>query len=166
MPIFPTNKEAILHFGLGELKNINDIRHGYGITDKGILVWLPIIKDVVNFDNTIIGDFIRSEAVGKDAIDRWELPMLGEQGARHTITKRVLEHGDPPERRPIRSDYTDAGVYWPVLNNITKRISICVKKNNPAAEGTVKTAPGLTWLSGFAENEEQARYRMDHLEET
>ena len=147
--------------GYGVLSNSNDLLHAYGMTDKNILVWLPIMYDpdnnwfnmygIQNNKNIIV------EIANKDwAKNQWKLGIL-QQEVRRVITRSRISAQE--------YDYDDIGEYCTVLSYVNDYVSIYAKKGIQITQGNVLVSNDnrLIWTSGFAIDEKEAKKKLYDL---
>jgi hypothetical protein len=153
--------QATTALGYGTIRGYNDLRHGYGMTTTNHKVWLPIMYDPDNnwfnmYDNKnkdlIIQIANKEPAI--NAVDEWKSGILDEDAA-HVIVRTNFD-GKTYE-------YDDIGEYCNILFDLTQHIIIHAKLGTPAASGKKLHCDRLSWVSGFAASEIEARDKLDRL---
>jgi hypothetical protein len=154
---------ATCDMGYGKLTNPNDIMHACGITDKGQRVWLPIIWDPYNtwfnIYNNNNKELIIQIANADSARNGW--------GSRTRILKEDGTHVIVRFNKDGRNtyDYEYIGDYCTILLYTDKYTSIHAKVGSPFAKGEIlRCRDGtISWTSGFAPSEAEARNKFDEL---
>jgi hypothetical protein len=139
-----TINECLAKLGFGELKNPYLI-HACGPTDTNIPVWLPLLGAQIPYNNCPVDN------------DTYIVERNDNDGV-----------GNPPGETIIRERtgrclYTYLGQYRVVLCDTNKHYKIHARIDTPDAQGEIKNAGDLCWLSGFASNESVAEEKLQGL---
>jgi hypothetical protein len=150
---YPTIDAATTAFGLGVINNYSDLLHSYGVTTKGILVWLPIVDNTEkHWNNKVYKDYILEIAKADTTKRMWRSYPLKEK--RHVITRTSTGQMN-------KYDYSDIGNYCPICTYVPKYLTIFTKVGSREAQGDVMFGNGpSTWLSGFASNENEVLQKI------
>ena len=120
--------EILRNENLGELPSDGE-NHAYGVTDKGMQVWLPQLNDNEYWKNVVLA----SDEV---------IVQLG-------LTQSDFQWQAPQRRL--------SGKYRPVYHNKDLCLTIHANDTLPIAQGTTSSDGAISWLTGFAATAEEAR---------
>ena len=129
---------------LGRLSGV-DLRHAFGTTSKGYLVWLPQINDNEHWINVVLandGIIVQLPKIegNKKEPGIWDAAIV--------ITRDEDNPKDEYKRLPDR--------YRPVYRNANISLTIHAKENLPIAQGDVIKIGNNSWVKGFAETVDEA----------
>ncbi|MCL1931560.1 MAG: hypothetical protein FWF55_07060 [Treponema sp.] len=137
--VFDTMNEALKHFGLGELTNMYDTFHAYGITDERKHVWLPIISPTDNHINKISEKCIckRRDLILERNISGSNTVKKPDMITSHVITREKIADKD-------KYDYDYIGEYKQVLFDEDLRFTVHIKVPSVKADGKILYDPAYT----------------------
>ncbi|GHU93004.1 hypothetical protein FACS189479_03480 [Spirochaetia bacterium] len=150
---------ATIAMGYGTLIGDYAKRHAFGSTTAGCTAWLPIMYDHENNWYNMYGsndskELIIQIANGKTAMKDWRDGALVQDVA-HVIVRTSFD-GE-------KYEYEDIGEYCTILFDPGNYLSIHAKVGSPVTLGQERHGNRISWVSGFAASENEARAKLDKL---
>jgi hypothetical protein len=150
---------ATIALGYGTLIGVEAKRHACGFTTTGVNAWLPIMYDFENNWYNMYGskdskELIIQIANKETAISAWRDGVLVKDDA-HVIVRTSFDGK--------QYEYEDIGEYCTILFDSGSYLSIHAKVGSPVTLGQECHGNRLSWVSGFAASENEARAKLDKL---
>ena len=138
--------QILQNYNLGVLP---DVTNSYGITDKGIRVWLPQINVNPYWKNVLLANDEIIVQKGLTGNPQQKQPTIWDPA--------VVILRDKP-KNPHRKL---ADKYRPVYSDLNISLTIHAKETLPIAQGNVTTVGNTSWITGFASTLQDAQKKAD-----